>query len=67
MKDREVQTLFYYVLDFIAEKITDSRFYRFPIHKKVNNCATYLNLVLSSYRTTKSIFLMPIAKISLIL
>ena len=57
LKARVVQTLFYYAFDPIAEETTDSRSYGFRIHRGVNDYATYLNLVLSFYRATRSYIL----------
>jgi RNA-directed DNA polymerase len=53
IKDRVVQTLYLFAVDPIAEELADSRSYGFRMYRGVHDCATYLNLVLSSYTSTR--------------
>jgi len=53
IKDRVIQTLFHFALDPIAEENADTRSYGFRKYRGVQDCVTYLNLVLSSYTVTR--------------
>lgn len=50
---RMVQTLYYFALDPIAEETSDSRSYGFRFFRGVNDNASYLKLVLGSYKATR--------------
>lgn len=45
--------MYLFAIDPIAEELADSRSYGFRMHRGVHDCATYLNLVLSSYTGTR--------------
>lgn len=53
IRDRIVQTLFYFALDPIAEETACKRSYGYRLHRGVHDNAAYLNLVLSSYTATR--------------
>lgn len=56
VKNRIVQTLFYFAIDPIAEETSCKKSYGYRLHRNVHNNATYLKLVLGSYTATKGIF-----------
>lgn len=53
VKDRIVQTLFYFAIDPIAEEIACKRSYEYRLHRGVHDNALYLKLVLGSYTSTR--------------
>jgi len=53
IKDRVIQTLFYFALDPIAEETSCKRSYGYRLHRSVHDNATYLKLVLGSYTATR--------------
>ena len=53
VKDRIVQTLFYFAIDPIAEETVCKRSYGCRLHRGVHDNATYLKLVLGSYTATR--------------
>jgi len=53
VKDRIVQTLFYFAIDPIAEETACKRSYGYRLHRGVHDNATYLKLVLGSYTATR--------------
>lgn len=53
VKDRIVQTLFYFAIEPIAEETACKRSYGYRLHRSVHDNAAYLNLVLSSYTATR--------------
>lgn len=53
VKDRIVQTLFYFAIDPIAEETACKRSYGYRLHRGVHDNAVYLKLVLGSYTSTR--------------
>lgn len=53
VKDRIVQTLFYFALDPIVEETACKRSYGYRLHRSVHDNAIYLKLVLGSYTSTR--------------
>lgn len=53
VKDRIVQTLFYFAIDPLAEETACKRSYGYRMHRSVHDNATYLKLVLGSYTSTR--------------
>lgn len=53
VKDRIVQTLFYFAIDPIAEETSCKRNYGYRLFRSVHDNATYLKLVLGSYTATR--------------
>lgn len=53
VKDRIVQTLFYFAIDPIAEETACKRSYGYRLHRSVHDNAVYLKLVLGSYTSTR--------------
>jgi len=53
IRDRIVQTLFYFATDPMAEETACKRSYGYRLHRGVHDNATYLKLVLGSYTSTR--------------
>lgn len=53
VKDRIVQTLYYFAIDPIAEETACKRSYGFRLHRGLHDNALYLKLVLGSYTATR--------------
>lgn len=53
VKDRIIQTLFYFAIDPMAEETACKRSYGYRLHRSVHDNATYLKLVLGSYTSTR--------------
>ena len=53
VRDRIVQTLYYFAIDPMAEETACKRSYGFRLHRGLHDNATYLKLVLGSYTSTR--------------
>jgi RNA-directed DNA polymerase len=53
VKDRIVQTLYYFAIDPMAEETACKRSYGFRLHRGLHDNAVYLKLVLGSYTSTR--------------
>jgi RNA-directed DNA polymerase len=51
--DRIIQTLYYFIIDTMAEEIACKRSYGFRLHHGLHNNAKYLKLVLNSYTSNR--------------
>jgi RNA-directed DNA polymerase len=53
VRDRIVQTLYYFAIDPLAEETACKRSYGFRLHRGLHDNAIYLKLVLGSYTSTR--------------